>query len=202
MPINEKLWGVQGTYTPKPKVNYDRIDTTGWPTESRACRVCGEITTPAIHPDAHAEWLKYKDEPSAETHMGVKLTRMALSGATCDRCGISREMFIEAREGVSAIAVELLRAQGADGSNLSEDQERKLLANLRTRLKRYSEALRRMNNYLDLIWDDKFVTLIWDKPQSAWRFMKAMSKFLYQQKPVKDQMNDMINWLQRMKQNA
>lgn len=202
MPIDEKLWGVQGTYTPKPKVNYDRIDTTGWPTETRACRVCGEIVTPPIHPEAYAEWLKFKDQPDADKHMGVRLTQMALNGATCDRCGTSRDMFIEAREGVSAIAVELLRAQGTDGSNLTEDQERKLLVNLQTRLKRYIEALRRMNGNLNVIWDDQFVTLIWDKPKSAWRFMRAMAKFLYSSKPVKDQVSDMIRWLQQMKRAA
>jgi len=195
MPIDETAWGVQSKFSAKPVANFGNLNTEGWPTETRSCRICDTMIHLPIHPDAHAEWSENRESDT----IGAKVTSMALKGATCDRCGNARQMFLEAREGVSAIAIELLRARSPDGSNLTEKQEELLGVNLRKRLKRYCEALRIMNMGLNVIWDEQFVSLIWDKPQGSWRFLRGMAKFLYSGKPVNDQMASMIRWLQQMK---
>ena len=200
MPIDVKLWGVQGLKTPSCGSNaFGKINTTGWPIEHRPCRICGRMTDLHIHPEAHAEWLDHKDDSDAEYRVGVILTRMALKGATCDNCSTTREMFLKAREGVMAVAIELLRAQGNDGSNLTDKQEERLMLNLNSRLKRYSDALRRMNDKLSVIWDERFVTLIWNKPQGAWLLMRGMVLYLYQGKSVDAEIADILQWIKRVR---
>lgn len=192
--IDDKLWGIKN-FTSKAK---KKVDSKDWPKEVRSCRICGRMAEAVIHPDAYQEWREHGNEDDAEKYLGVKVVKMALKGLCCDNCGTTRELYLNSKEGMQAIAVELMRVTEDGVSNLTEKQEVGLMANLRKHMKNYCDALRRMNGSASIIFDEMFVTMVWERPHGCWRTLRAMQLFLYQNKPVRDQYADMTNWLKRM----
>lgn len=194
--IDDKLWGIR-TWQSKPVTNYRNINTTGWHNEVRSCRICGRMAHAPIHPDAYKEWQDHKDQDDAEKYLGVKVVNMALKGLTCDNCATTREMYLNSREGIEAIAIELLRVNDNGDSNLTEQQEERLMAGLRRNMKSYCDALRRMNGMVNVIFDDLFVRMVWERPKGCWNVLSALQIYLYRKKPTKAQYADITNYLKR-----
>ena len=196
--IDDKLWGVTNFTTKTQK----RTDTRGWPKEVRSCRICGRMADAVIHPDAYEEWQNHRDDDDAGKYLGVKVVKMGLNGLCCDNCHSARELYLTSKDGVQAIALELMRINNDGESSLSEKQEEVLMVNLRSRMRNYCEALRRMNGFAKIIFDEKFVRMVWERPKGCWRTLRGMSLYLYKDKPIHLQFDDSGNWLKRVGKNS
>lgn len=185
--IDRTRWGL-APYREKPKKwAVETLSSNDFFETPTVCRICDHPLQVKIHKSFRESFVTGfwgpSDKGIAESGEDV-LNRIlkALRGmATCDRCFKAREDYVAARENIIKVANWVSRLfDPVSGMSRAEPEDQKKKQDiLISWTKKWSEALRRMNKQLTLVYCDEMAGIIWKRPNAADYYLDAIEQRIY-----------------------
>lgn len=184
--IDRKRWGLT-PYRQWPKKEPEKQDEGEFFDMPSVCKVCDIPITARIHVFFRESFLTgfwgQGGMAKAESEE-IALDRIlkALRGmATCDRCFKAREDYLAARENIIKVANWVSRLfDPVSGMSRAEPEDQKKKQDiLISWTKKWSEALRRMNKQLTLVYCDEMAGIIWKRPNAADYYLDEIEQRIY-----------------------
>ncbi len=186
--IDRKKWGLPEYKKPRKKAEEIEQEQDGQFFEHPSiCAICDYQVTLKIFKPFRDSYLSGFDQleggrvSEKDQKAYDKLIKTMRQGAICNRCADARMEYVTAVESIENIANWLTRHfDAATGmSKADEDDQKKKQNILMHWMKKWSEALRRMNMKVETIYCDEMAGIIWKRPYAVNFFLDLIEQKIY-----------------------